>query len=333
VGRPALIIAVVVGVLATAGAPAAAHGDDAPDATAYRTEVTATPDVPGLTVRAVEAGARLELVNDTGRTIEVLGYAGEPYLEVRADGVWTNVNSAATYLNQVLTGDADVPAGASPTAPPQWRRVSTDTRIRWHDRRTHWTEPDLPAQAAADPTRTHRLRDWVVPLRDGVGTLQVRGTLDWEPPPTPFVWWAGALVLALLCVTARRSRGLLAGVAAVTGTITWGYAAARAVDAGTAAGRVVPVVVGAGALGAAVLAATRRPVGDFALAVSGAAVAVFAGFGDAGVFSQAVAAVPGPGWWARLAVLITIGAGSGLAVAGALRLRTPTSATTGVTKP
>ncbi|MBM0240264.1 hypothetical protein JNW88_29910, partial [Micromonospora sp. ATA32] len=32
-----------------------------------------TPARPGLTVRAVEAGARLELVNRTGRNVEVIG--------------------------------------------------------------------------------------------------------------------------------------------------------------------------------------------------------------------------------------------------------------------
>jgi hypothetical protein len=148
----------------------------------------------------------------------------------------------------------------------------------------------------------------------------------------------GALVLAVLCVTARRSPGLLAGVAAVTGTTTLGYAAARAADAGTAgAVHVVPVVVGAGMLVAALLSAARRPIADFVLAVSGAAVAVFAGFADSQVFSQAVAPVPGPGWWARLAVLVALGAGTGLAAAGALRLRVPAptsvSGTPVVTKP
>ena len=58
-------------------APAAAHGADAPDATDYRTEVTGlSPCDTGVTVRAVEAGARLELSNDTGATVTVLGYSG-----------------------------------------------------------------------------------------------------------------------------------------------------------------------------------------------------------------------------------------------------------------
>ncbi|MBM0240265.1 hypothetical protein JNW88_29915 [Micromonospora sp. ATA32] len=90
--RPLLTRAalVVTGALAAAlafAAPAAAHGADAPGRHEYRTEVTGvTPARPGLTVRAVEAGARLELVNRTGRNVEVIGYSGEPYLRVGPDG-------------------------------------------------------------------------------------------------------------------------------------------------------------------------------------------------------------------------------------------------------
>jgi hypothetical protein len=336
VRRTALIIGVVTGVLAVAGTPARAHGDDAPNATAYRTAVSSTVPVrPGLSVRAVETGGRLELINDTGRTIEVLGFAGEPYLQVRPDGAFENVNSPATYVNRTLAGDTAVPAGASPAAAPVWRRVSGDPRVRWHDRRSHWMSPDLPAPAKADPSRTHRLRDWTVPLRDGGEPIEVRGTLDWVPPPEPVPWWAGTLVLAALVAAARRARGVLVGIAAVAGTTTLGYAVARQLDAGVSGlagltgglltGQAASVLVGLGALGAAGLTLTRRPVADFALALSGAAVAIFAGLANVGVFSQAVAPVPGPGWWARAAVLTTIGAGAGLAAAGLLRLRATTT--------
>ncbi len=333
--RTALIVAVLTGVLALAGTPARAHGDDAPDATAYRTEVSSIwPAQPGLRVRAVEAGARLELINGTGRTIEVLGYAGEPYLQVRSDGAFENVNSPATYVNRTLAGDTAVPAGASPAAAPVWRRVSGDARVRWHDRRSHWTGTDLPAPAKADPARTHRLRDWTVPLRDGVQPIEVRGTLDWVPPPERAPWWIGTLALAALVAAARRARGLLAGVAAAGGTTTLGYAVARQFDAGVAGvagltggvltAQATSVLVGLGALAAAGLTVARRPIADFALALSGAAVAVFAGLANVAVFSQAVAPVPGPDWWARAAVLAAIGAGTGLAGAGLLRLRATT---------
>ncbi|HET9516337.1 MAG TPA: hypothetical protein VFO77_01290, partial [Actinoplanes sp.] len=181
------------------------------------------------------------------------------------------------------------------------------------------------------PTRTHRLRDWVVPLRDGVSPLQVRGTLDWVPPPRPAPWWAGTLIAAVLVVAGRRSRAALTAVAAVLGTTTVGYALARELDAGATgiggvfgglfAGQAAMVVVGVGALVAAGLTAARRTVGDLALAVAGAATVIAAGLANVGVFTQAVVPVPGPSWWARVAILATVGLGAGLTAAAVLRLR------------
>src|SRR2546423_14248376 len=108
----------VLGALAMAS-PASAHAADAPVASDYRCVVTAiTTPLPGLTIRAVTAGTQLELVNRTGRTIEVLGYSGEPYLRVAPDGVYQNANSPATYLNQSATGGPAPPASPSPAPPP-----------------------------------------------------------------------------------------------------------------------------------------------------------------------------------------------------------------------
>jgi hypothetical protein len=314
VRRALLILAVVAGALVVPAAPAFAHGDDTPESTAYRTTVTGiTPAVDGLHVRTVEAGARLELTNDTGRTVEVLGYSGEPYLEVRADGTYENVNSPATYLNQTLAGDTAVPATADPAAPPQWRRVSTGTTVKWHDRRTLWTDDDLPPAAAAEPSRSHRLRDWAVPLREQTRTFEIRGTLDYLPPPVAWLWWAGALLLAA-AVTAAAYRSPRAGgaVALGAGTILIAYGVARAADSGIS----LPLFVAA--LLTCAAGVWRAP---FFTALAGAVLAVFAGFADLGVFGAAVVPVAGPAWCARVAVLVAIGVGAGLAAAGALRLR------------
>jgi len=309
VRRLALIVAVVAGALAPA-TPASAHGGDVPDATAYRTTVTgvSAPEA-GLRVRAVEAGARLELVNKTGHTVEILGYSGEPYLEVRTDGTWENTSSPAAYTNQTLTGDTPVPATADPTAPPTWRRVSTSTTVRWHDQRTHWLTPGLPPPAQADPTRVHRLRDWTVPLREGVRTFEIRGTLDWVPPPQAWRWWLGAALLALTVTAAglRTSRPI-AALALIAGTIAISYASAKSFA--------IPVL----AVGLLAVAAGIRPR-PFLLALAGAGLTVFAGFTEAGVFTQAVLPVAGPAWCARAAVLVALGAGLGLLSTGVLGLR------------
>jgi hypothetical protein len=319
VRRAALFLAALAGALLVPAGPASAHGGEAPAATAYRTEVTGlSPAVAGLTVRAVEAGARLELENNTGRTIEVLGYQGEPYLEVRADGTFENVNSPATYTNQTLDGDSPVPPGAAPTAAPQWRRVSTEPRVRWHDQRTHWLSDDLPPQARADPSRAHKLRDWVVPLRDGVTTYEIRGTLTWEPPPPAWLWWAIALGLGagLTALGLRNSRWV--GWAALgAGTITIGYAVTRT-TAGVG-GQAPAIVAGGLALGAGVLALRGRV--RFSLALAGAVLTVFGGLADVGVFGQSVVAFPGPGGLARAAVAVAIGVGVAMAATGVRGLR------------
>ncbi|MEV8505080.1 hypothetical protein AB0368_09660 [Actinoplanes sp. NPDC051475] len=317
--RGVLFLVMLAGALLVPAAPASAHGGEAPDATAYRTEATGLSQaVPGLTVRVVEAGARLELVNGTGGTIEVLGYSGEPYLEVRPDGTYQNNNSPAAYLNQTLAGDAPVPANADPAAPPQWQRISAEPSVRWHDQRTHWMSADPPPQAKSDPSHPHKLRDWVVPLRQGVTTVELRGTLTWEPPPPAWAWWVGALALAA-AVTAvgLRLRQGIGTVAVVAGTVALGYAVTRATSG--VEGQAPAIVAAALAVAAGVLTLLGRT--PFLLLLGGAALAMFAGLADAGVFTQAVINFPGPGWVSRAAVLVALGAGAGLAVTGLLRLR------------
>jgi hypothetical protein len=264
-------------------------------------------------VRAVEAGARLELTNETGRTVEILGYSGEPYLEVRPDGTYENRNSPAAYRNQTLTGETPVPASADPAAPPQWRRVSGSTTVRWHDQRTHWMGDDLPPAAQAEPRRSHRLRDWSVPLRDQTRTFEIRGTLDYLPPPTAWLWWVGALLLAAAVTAAglRWARSAPA-VALVAGVILTGYGVSRTI------GAEVPLVLFVAALVTVAAFFWRAP---FYTALAGAVLALFGGFTDVGVFGAAVVPAVGPAWLARVAVLVAIGAGVGMAATGVLRLR------------
>jgi hypothetical protein len=322
------VAAGVLGALAVA-APAWAHGGDAPDGTNFRTRVTAVPAMPGLAVRAVEAGARLELDNRTGRTIEVLGYDGEPYLEVRPDGVFENVHSPATYLNATLAGDTEPPATADPTLPPQWRRASTEPVARWHDHRTHWMSADPPPSVQADPEQEQRVRDWAVPLRDGVSTMEVTGTLDWVPPPSPGLWWA----MVLLAAAGATGLGMLRGTRSVlllaAGAVAIAYAVGRELDAGANGiggmleglllGQLWPVLTGLAAMAAGAYALVRRV--DFLLALAGICVAAFAGATNAAAFGRGVVPVPWPPFWARLAVLTVLAFGIGAAVSSALHMR------------
>jgi hypothetical protein len=309
-----LLLAGVVGAFVAPATPALAHGGDTPSATAYRTAVTGVT-LDGVSVRVVEAGARLELRNTTGHSVEILGYAGEPYLDVRADGTWQNVNSPAAYINETLNGDTSVPASADPTAPPSWRRISTATTVRWHDQRTHWLSTGMPPAAAADPSQSHRLRDWEVPLRVQTSAYSIHGTLDWLPPPRTWAWWFGAFVVfAAVFFTFFRLSPLIVGLAPLA------YALTRALDGGSAP----IVVVLAGVL--ALAAAYWNP--PFYVALSGAAVALFGGFAEAGVLGAAVVPHAGPGWLARVFVIVAIGGGAAMALKGVLRLRAAVNETT-----
>jgi len=344
---PRLLLAVVTGLLGAlaAAAPAVAHAGDAPAGSNYRSRVTGvTPALPGLRARVVEGGARLELENRTGRPIQVLGYAGEPYLEIRPDGVYENTASPATYLNRTLEGETP-PPGADPTAPPSWRRVGTEPVVRWHDQRARWLEDRPPPRVAAAPDRPQRVRDWVIPLRDGTTPLELRGTLDWVPPPDPLLWWSasilGGLVVGALGVLPRDSRPgrratvALAGLAAVGGGAALGHALGRGADAGLAGmllGLVTtqlwPTVTGVAALAAAAYALARRPATDFVLTLAGTCLALFTGVTNAAVFARSVVPVPWPAPWARVPVAVALAVGGGLAAAGMLRLHAASRAAT-----
>jgi hypothetical protein len=167
-------------------APAYAHGADAPDATNYRVTITAQPALVGVDVRTIEAGARLQLTNHSGRNVEVLGYQNEPYLEIRPDGVYQNYHSPAAYLN-ITIAHVDPPTHADPTVPPVWQKVSDEPMYRWHDQRVLWTAPRPPG----DPKQPHHVRDWTVPMRVDALPLTLAGSLDWVPPAVAVAVVAG----------------------------------------------------------------------------------------------------------------------------------------------
>ncbi|MBO0870874.1 MAG: hypothetical protein J2P15_20155 [Micromonosporaceae bacterium] len=326
-------LAIAVGI----AQPAAAHSADVPVASDYRSAVTGiSPPLPGLTVRSIEAGARLELVNHTGRTIEVLGYSGEPYLQIAPDGVYQNADSPATYINETLLGGVAPPPSAGAAMAPDWRWLSGTPAVVWHDQRVHWVQPQPPADVAADPTEPHHVRDWSVPLRDGVRLFAVTGTLDWVPPPSPATWWAGCLlgaaaVAGVGLLAGRRGMGTLAVVALAGGVAGLGYAVGTAMDTGALGGTGVlrallvqqlwPVVCSVAALVAGGYALLARPAADLAVGLAGACLALFAGVPNAAVFAHAVVPMPGPGTLARVLVLLMVAGGVGLAGAAGLRMR------------
>jgi hypothetical protein len=328
-----LVPVAVIGLLVTAS-PAYAHGADAPDATNYRVTITAQPALVGVEVRTIEAGARLQLTNHSGRNVEVLGYQNEPYLEIRPDGVYQNYHSPAAYLN-ITIAHVDPPAHADPTVPPVWQKVSDEPMYRWHDQRVLWTAPRPPG----DPKQPHHVRDWTVPMRVDALPLTLAGSLDWVPPPSPWPWWLAAIAGALAIAALGFSRWATAPLAVLcggAGVLGLTYAVARERDAGNDTfGAIVGQLVTAqlwttvtslAALAAAVYALTRwlgrtRGDGDFALALGGAAAALFAGMTNAAVFHRSIAPLPWSAGTGRGVVVAVIALGAGVSLAAMLRLR------------
>ncbi|HEX6872735.1 MAG TPA: Dyp-type peroxidase [Micromonosporaceae bacterium] len=199
--------------------PAWAHDVGGVGATNFRTTLSELdPVVPGVSLRVVENGARLELRNDTAVEVVVDGYGGEPYARVGPTGVFLNDNSPARYLNTDRYSNTAVPAGVDGRGPPRWRQVADQPAWRWHDHRVHWMLGTLPPVVAAAPTQPHRISDWTITLHHGEQVLTARGSLDWVPGPSPWPWFA-ATGLAVAGVAAlpllRRPHRLLAAATAI----------------------------------------------------------------------------------------------------------------------
>ncbi|HXV34951.1 MAG TPA: hypothetical protein VD769_13155, partial [Gaiellaceae bacterium] len=149
----------------------------------YRSALTGIePAIEGVSLEVLDADDRLLLVNESGTTVVVLGYDGEPYLRVTPEGVFRNVRSPATWLNEDRYADVDLPPIVDAAAPPEWEQISEEPRVEWHDHRIHWMSPTAPPQVRDDPESAHRILDWNVPLEAGGGAVVVSGTLDYSPP-------------------------------------------------------------------------------------------------------------------------------------------------------
>lgn len=327
-------VATVLAVLVGTASPAAAHAADGAGATNFRTTLrSVSPRVPGIGVRVIEFGARLELTNTTATDAVVLGYEGEPFLRVGPDGVFENRRSPSTYLNRSREGDEPVPPDADPEAPPSWERVSGGRTARWHDHRAHWMGAQDPPAVRRAPGRTHVvIPEWVVQIRHGSQTVAVTGDLRWIPGPGPAPWLALALALAVLAVGAALSSSwgrllapLLAAVVLVDVVHVVGIVAAAEGTTGERLARLAgtsmfSALVWVAGVPGAVLLWRRRVDGLFAAVFAGVFVALFGGVVDLSDLSRSqVSFALGPAA-ARFAVAASLGLGSGIAAGAVLTL-------------
>ncbi|HEY2592694.1 MAG TPA: hypothetical protein VGK33_02210, partial [Chloroflexota bacterium] len=133
-----------------------------------------------------------------GRTVTVLGYEGEPFARILADGtVQVNLASPAYYLNQAFYANVKVPPTASSRFPPRWSTLGSSGRFQWHDHRIHWMSPVTPPQVK-DKSKTTKIFDWQVPIRVGPKAAAIQGNLLWVGlPGGPLPLWA---IISLLVI-------------------------------------------------------------------------------------------------------------------------------------
>jgi hypothetical protein len=321
--------------LGVSAAPASAHSVSGVGATNFHTNLIGVdPPMPGLKVKVVESGSRLELENRTGKEVTVLGYKDEPYLRIGPDGVFQNKLSPATYINKSRKGSEPPPAARNAkVGDVDWEKVSSEPMARWHDHRIHWMLPTNPPEVRASPGKRHVVDDeWIVPIKAGAETLAVKGNLIWEPGPSALPWYVVALALLAVVVVIGRRANWAAGLAAVTGLVVAidifhavGLGFANAGSAGYRLGKTFsqgPLGVVAWVVGVlAVVWLLRRGRDGLPLAaLAGLQVALVGGIADATALSRSEVPFGFGAGLARLAVAASIGLGVGLTVAAVLRL-------------
>lgn len=332
----ALLMAMLASLVVLAPA-ASAHSVSGAGASNFRTTLTALePHVPGLELRVIEAGSRLELTNHTGRDVTVKGYTGEPYLRVGPDGVFTNRRSSATYLNATRNGTSKFPPGVDDNAPPVWDKVSTGQVARWHDHRTHWMGGALPPNIRQHPDQRQAAGPpWSVELLQGDAKVVATGTLEWVPPPSSLPWLAVAAVIGIIgALVASRPRAwrvpaLLLGALVVVDVV---HAAGLAdVIAGslaaklsrTASANVASIVAWVlAALAFSLLMRRRDPGRQFGV-FAAMIILIVGGISDVAYLSKAVLPFGFDASVGRAVVAVTLGLGSGLVLGWLVRLLLP----------
>jgi hypothetical protein len=334
----ALRIAIVVGVAFAAAlfvaAPASAHTVSGPKPTNYRSRVVSiTPEVPGVTARVVDLGSKIELTNRTDSDVTVLGYEDEPYLRIGPNGVFENLHSQATYINRTRQG-ATVPVGVdtSPTAKPEWKKISDANSHRWHDHRIHWMGAQLPPRVAAAPGQfNHVSTQRITFLHDGRPSI-IAVTLDWVPGPSGWPWVIPIVLIFVLGLALALKTGWWRTLAILLAIlVVWDIVHAISYEiprpgsnpAKTAqffAGSFVSVAVWIATVPTVIGLWRRRIEAMYGVAFVGLLIALVGGVSDLSALWKSQLPTAGPAWLGRLEVAVALGLGSGLAVGALARI-------------
>jgi hypothetical protein len=332
-------VLLALGFVVLGATPASAHGLTGVQPTNFASHViSVSPSVPGLTVRVLDLGARIQLRNATRYDVVVLGYQGEPYLRVGPDGVFENRRSPAVFLNRSTTVTATVPLSYDARARPVWRRTSRGRVVAWHDHRVHWMGASLPATVHNAPGHVHVVSNWTVTLVYRGRPITVRGDLLWVPGPSALPRLGLALLVALVVggLGFTRRWGVVVALALLVAAVLVAFLIAgewSSISAGwwsaflSTAYSILGVAVALAAIGA--LARSWRTPGDaVALVLVAAVVLTFgSGLADITVLDHSQLPTSLSGSLARTFVAVVLGAGVGVLVTAARKLRRPPPST------
>ena len=189
------------------------------------------PATSAISVRMIGGDSFFEVTQVEPVHILVMGYQGEPYLRIRANGVVEeNRLAPTTHLNEERYGAGEiVPDFADADAEPEWIQVGTGGRYAWHDHRSHWMNEAKPPGKGPGDT----ILQAVIPLVvDGIEVqVSVSSVLQSAPSPAPAI--LGAVVaVAVVALMVVGQLPILALVPAV-GVLLAGLAATFSVPVET----------------------------------------------------------------------------------------------------
>ncbi|MGH3546266.1 MAG: hypothetical protein ACRDPW_10135, partial [Mycobacteriales bacterium] len=269
-----------------------------------------------------------------------------------------NTGADATGSPDAHSDHANSDPANTVTALPNWQKLTNSARVRWHDHRTHWMSDQPPPVVTRAPQQRHRIANWSIALRlidtqaaspmaqqssstAQAPQIQLRGTLDYLPPPQTGVWWvgmlatlaaivAGSLALGRLRSAARYLSPVLGGLLLLAATAELIDSIGRVLDTGATdldvIGRLLTTqtygtLTALAALVAGGLAIGRHAGGPLAAALAAACLTVLGALTDVAVFSHSNAMVPWSGDLARLCTAATLVLGAAVTV-GAWRIST-----------
>jgi hypothetical protein len=302
--RPLRLVCTLLVVILVVPSTAAAHLRSGTVAVDYRASVSSPQTA--LAVGIYQSDLALHFSVRRGHKVLVLGYLGEPFLRIDADGVAVNAASPTAAASGLLH------AGERTTGRADWLRRGRNSVV-WHDARVR----QLPPRAQRG--------QWSVPILVDGRREAITGEVWRVRPPALWQWLllvvaltALAVALALRATPARTQTlciafGLCSAASAIVAAA--GFALGAYASPGTWISGVDELLfmgVGAGVL--AWGPRTARAAAGAGLGLLGLAV----GLSRGAIFLHGIVLSALPGIASRAVVALAVATGAAAAVAGVL---------------